>query len=524
MAIITNQKGFKMLSSTHFKNHSINALSEFNRMRLGDIRLDKRCIKIVEKIQSSPDKSFPNIFKDPGQLKAAYRFISSKNVDAEKIINPHHKLTFNRSAKCPLVLVLHDTTDFKFSPAFVEGLGVIDPGNRSGFYAHLSFCIDGSGQPLGIARCYAWCRTGTVKGKVSQSISQYTPDRESLRWNDAVHDVDDAIKTACETGATSPTVVHVMDREADNIELLADMVENNRFFVVRGKNNRRLESGRTTTDKKLFDEVSKANIISTKKVNVVSHHSLGSACDKIVNPKRKGGRQRKQQKKWIETRIAELEIRAMNCTIYAGNGGHAHVPGEGLKVGVVHVQEVNVPEDVKPLCWYIITNLPIENNEQIESIVDIYKHRWLIEEYIKAIKTGCAYQSHQFDHGDDFIRALMIYIPMAFQMLRVRWWDRFRPEVDAKEILEEEQLHALRAYRQRQGKPLSKNPTVKEVLMIIAILGGHLPANGPPGWLILSRGFSFLNDITLGWQAARDWFQSTSFEQVGEPFGDPDGS
>ena len=35
-------------------------------------------------------------------------------------------------------------------------------------------------------------------------------------------------------------------------------------------------------------------------------------------------------------------------------------------------------------------------------------------------------------------------------------------------------------------------PTARDVLWAVAALGGHLKANGEPGWLVIGRGFQTL--------------------------------
>jgi hypothetical protein len=494
-----------------FSEHSVeenSASYEFSGISLGDSRLNKRAMKIVEAMQYAPDKKFTQLFKDASQSKAAYRFISNKTVESEEIIKPHQELTIKRAASSSVVLVIHDTTDFKFSITDADDLGVIDPSNQLGFYAHVSFCLDGSGQPLGISRIYAWNRFGTIKGGVSQSISQYMPDREMLLWNEAVHEVDDRIKSVS-SSESQPTIVHVMDRGADCMELMSDMMENNRYFVIRVKNDRRLEAGRGATENKLFKELTNSPALKTEKIQVISYKAT-KKCDQIANPKREGGRERKKQQGWMETRSATLEIKSIQRTIYSGNGGHAHIPDKGLNINFVAVQEVDPPAGFTPICWYLQTNLPIETLEQAESIIKIYQNRWIIEEYFKAIKTGCEYESHQFGSGEAFVKVLMLYIPIAFQMLRMRWLERFQPNTEVCDVLSCDQMSALKAYQQRKGKPLNKNPKISEILLLIATLGGYIKRKEPPGWLVILRGFTFLNDITIGWQAARDQFLNYS--------------
>jgi hypothetical protein len=44
---------------------------------------------------------------------------------------------------------------------------------------------------------------------------------------------------------------------------------------------------------------------------------------------------------------------------------------------------------------------------------------------------------------------------------------------------------------------------LNDVLLAIAALGGHIPTNAPPGWLVLGRGFHALLVMEVGWEAAQ---------------------
>lgn len=55
-----------------------------------------------------------------------------------------------------------------------------------------------------------------------------------------------------------------------------------------------------------------------------------------------------------------------------------------------------------------------------ERVVDIYRMRWLIEEYFKALKTGCAIEKRQLESKHALVNALAVLIPIAWRLLRLR--------------------------------------------------------------------------------------------------------
>ena len=473
---------------------------------LGHVRRTKRLVKIVKSVQKAPWLPIPRVCESAADCEAAYRFLESDDVATEAIIAPHRKKTAERAARLDVVIVAHDTTTVCVGGGARPGLGVVDPTDGVGFYLHNSCCFALDGEPLGVQRMYAWIRTEAVAGKRSQSESQYDPDSEAERWHDAVHEVDDAIRQVGDFGrlAPSPLIIHVMDREADSLRLLCDMQEHGRCFVVRASHNRRLEPGRHKAKTMLFEAVSSTDVRCTHSMQVVRRMSKVQKGSSTTVSGAKGVRPRKFVHKWTETRNANFEVRAMTTRIYPGNGQHAQVPKDGLVINIVHAQEVNAPEGVEPVCWYLLTDQSIDTPEDLCFVIHSYGLRWLIEEYHNAVKTGCQLEMHRFRHGNQFIRMLCIVVPIAVQMLRLRWFDRERPEADATQVLEQEHIDVLQAHQEKQGKKLPVQPTVRQVMLVIARLGGHLKHNGPPGWQVLYRGLAALEMLVEGYRLCRD--------------------
>jgi hypothetical protein len=494
---------------------SFDPATEFDAADLGDLRLNGRLVRVMRGIGAAPSSSLPEAFRDPSQLEGVYRLLANTRVTAEALLEGHRDKTVSRAQAAGSVIVIHDSSSFEFGGAHKMGMGVIDPGCGSGFYSHFSLCVsEGDGRMLGMGWMHLWKRTGASRGKRPQQESQYDPDRESLRWNEAVHASGDDLRLG---GVEN--VVHVMDREGDCLELLSDMCEHTHHFVVRAKVNRRLEPGRLATQKKLFSAFEGCDVIATREVEVIRHKlrlvvcssetgansSLRASSKAAARTTGKGPNERKSLLGWSHQRLANLEIKATTVTIHGGNGCHAHVPADGLTLNAVEVREAGgeLPAGAEPVQWLLLTTLPVDSPKAVERVVDIYRRRWLIEEFHKALKTGCRYEEHQFDSVDRYVKMLVLYVPVALQMLLMRWLERHEPTAPAALVVSVDELDALRAHEARRGKPLPDEPTVAEVFKVIARLGGHLSQNGPPGWLILSRGLQYLQGLTQGWELAR---------------------
>ena len=458
--------------------------NEFLAARLGDPRRVARLVRIAEQFAVAPDASLPDRAGDPSQLEGTYRFLNNEHVTPEAVLEPHQACTVRRAREAGRVLVMHDTTEFCFGGDARRGLGWLGGNSKPGFYAHMSLCVGVDGRPLGLLGLYAWVRTGDRRGRRSPQESQYDPTRESLRWPESVQRCEELLGGAA-------TAIHVMDREGDFYESLAEMVEHGYRFVVRLAHDRRLDTNREAVGvPKLHAALHEAPIRLKREVPLTRRK----------HPREKPTRQREAYPE-RDSRMASLEIRVLPAEISMAKGGALHLRG-GLKLNFVEVSEPNPPPDQSPVLWRLATTEPAETAEQVAAVVDAYRQRWLIEEYFKALKTGCRYEELQLETGRALLVALPIYAAVAWRMLLMRWLDRKAPDAPATNVLTRAQLAILLAMRRRTNKPLPENPTTHDVLLAIARFGGHLTQNGPPGWLVIGRGMAKLLEMETGWLEA----------------------
>ena len=126
-------------------------------------------------------------------------------------------------------------------------------------------------------------------------------------------------------------------------------------------------------------------------------------------------------------------------------------------MNVVHIKEdASTAAEFEPVEWTLLTSEPIGTVEEIEQVVDIYRARWTIEEYFKALKTGCAYEKRQLESSDSLLNALAIFIPIAWKLLQLRSLARSAPDAPADAVLTPLQLSVLRTTTKAK---LSPQPT-----------------------------------------------------------------
>jgi hypothetical protein len=297
-------------------------------------------------------------------------------------------------------------------------------------------------------------------------------EKERERWYRAIERADAALGEGC-------SVIHVMDREADAYGLWSRLVSEKRRFVFRAVSG---------TPRRV------------RRIERALHASKGQLLREVPLKHRREQLQASNRKRPARAaRLATLNFRAGRATFK--RPVHVLEAPEAASVNVVEVYEPNPPEGQEPILWTLVTSEPIETVEQVSRIVDIYQARWTIEEYFKALKTGCGYEARQLETLDGLLKALALFIPLAWRMLLLRCAAREAPSAPAANVLDSDELLLLRKMSVRVKLP--EQPTLEQALYAIAGLGGHLKRNGPPGWQTLMAGYRELWSAMVGFLAAR---------------------
>lgn len=462
---------------------------EFSGANLGDGRLEKRALKVVEALVAAPDESFPALTSDDGELEALYRFLNNGRIEPELLLAPHYRETARRASEAGNVLVIHDTTGFSFGgETRRKGLGRMKSVSQhasQGFYGHVALVAAAqTGVPLGVAGFVPVFRDAPpvpypdLKRKRSERV------REFNRWAELIQASRERLH-GCRP-------VHVMDREADAYGLFCQLVESGQDFVIRSRDDRTLDVpwGDREEPRLLHEAIERGHYVMSREVQLTKKRS-----DRMA-------RLRKAPERMMRTATLEVivtHVAVRHPTYTNGRSRRGSPLPRAVPLNVVHVREVDAPSDQEPVEWTLLTTLPIDSEENIQSIIDCYRRRWLVEEYFKALKTGCAYEKRQLESKHALLNALALFIPIAWRLLTLRYLARETPERAASQVVSDRQVSILRA---RAKVPLSLTPSVREVMLAIAAEGGHIKNNGDPGWQVLGRGYEKLLQMELGYAIA----------------------
>ena len=450
-----------------------NPLDDLAELRLGDRRRNERARRVMQRAVAAPGDSFPEMLITEAELEGFYRLASNDDVSPRALLAPHQAATGERAGRCEQpVIVAHDTTVASFGGEGVrEGVGTVANGG-TGLTIHVALGLRFDGLPLGLLDLQTHTRLSKAP------TSRPPADRESARWAEGVR---------AATARVGRRAIHVMDREADAYLLLDELIAGEHTFVVRVSQRQR-----KVVDAPCPDVGEAADAITVQFARevplAVRSDYRRQQCAKETHPAR-------------VARVATLGVGARTVTLQAAASHRSHATHATLSVHLVRVWEPT-PVDGEPAVeWLLYTNLPIVTPEDLAFVVDCYRRRWVVEEYFKALKTGCAIEDRQLESRHSLEIALAFLAPIAVHLVLLRTLARTAPDAPATAVLSPLHFEVLRAISQRFK--VSPTATVHDVLFAIAGLGGFLKRNRVPGWQTIGRGHERLMEAVIGWKAAK---------------------
>lgn len=442
------------------------AQENFGSCELGDARRTRRAVKVAQQMAEHPDGSTPDQCENSGDLKALYRLVDEEDVTFEALAEPHWERT--RRVAQGTVLLIGDTTETDFGIwRDIEGLGPTGDGDGRGFFLHSALAVDAQTEEIiGLAGQELFYRQPAPENENSYQRTQRS--RESEVWGRVV----DLVGPPRE----GVRYIHVLDRGADNLEVFCHLVQQRCEWVVRAAQLHRLVEGPSGC--------------ASLRTTLEARPLLGTYSLKL------------RATKTQPARTARLEVRSAQVTLACPKRKTPYlrdVGFEGLTQWGVEVREVAPPDGVEPLHWVLWTSRPAETLEQARESIGDYERRWLIEEFHKAIKTGCRLETRQYMTAARLEAIAGLTCVLAVRLVQLKTVARTEPDRAAEQVVPKVWLEVLRAVRKR---PIL---TVRDFFRHLAGLGGFLmrKGDGDPGWITLWRGTDKLILAIRGYLAMR---------------------
>jgi hypothetical protein len=433
---------------------------QFGRCALGDRRRTARLVRYAAQAAADPSSSTPRQTESWDECKAAYRLIDNEEVTFAAITDPHYRATRARSQG--IWLLISDTTETHFPGKSVRGLGPTGNGGGRGFLLHSSLMVRPDGKEIvGLAAQVIHYRR-PVKRASGGAQRVRRKNRESVIWSQVVDQI----------GSPPEDVrfLHVLDRGGDQFELYCRMARQDTGWVARACQLTRkilLPDGKRMA---MADYLASLPLAGTYLLDLPAHQQQAARTAKM------------------EVRFGPLTIpRPQHISQWVKQTGIAEIA-----MWVVETREIDPPQGVKAARWVLLCSEEVRDFAAAWQALEHYEKRWLIEEFHKALKSGCRLEERQYETAKRLAAITGVLSLVAVRLVQLKMWARNEPQRPAKEAVPHRWIQMLQSLRKRPPK----TPwTVRDFYRALAKLGGFLgrKSDGEPGWMTLWHGFEKLH-------------------------------
>ena len=439
------------------------AAKEMSGANLGDERLNRRVIRVLEQLGEKPSVSIPTACGGWAETQAAYRFFDNEKVTADAVLAPHAEATLVRCRQEAVVLCVDDTTELDFTGKNdVVGLGPLSYEAQRGMYLHLTLAVTPERLALGVLAALPWARDPADYGKSAEHARRPIEEKESIRWLESYRAVSELGRAN-----PGPQFVYVADREADIYEIFAEAAKlpDSADFLIRSQHDRNLASGG-----KLRDEVAKTDALGDIEFDLVARP--GRPARRVV----------------ATLRSARVRLKCPD---------NKKLPD--VEVTVVHAQEKRPPKNAEAVEWFLLTSLLVTECNDATELFQWYLCRWDIEVFFRVLKSGCEVEELQLERTERLEAALGVYLIVAWRVLFLMRLGRTCPDLSCEVVFTPEEWQTV--YMVAKRKPPPKQPlTLNQMIRLVATFGGFLgrKGDGEPGPKSLWIGLQRMRDFVAG--------------------------
>jgi Transposase DDE domain len=303
-----------------------------------------------------------------------------------------------------VVLFIQDTTELDYTHCKnVEGLGHIGDGKGRGIMLHnCVFVVPVPGNPeiLGLAGQIPWLRSSERENLVIKNVSKklLRTESEGEIWSEMVESIGEAPMPE-----TDSIWISVGDRGSDIFSYIRRVRALHWHCLLRVTQNRLIikpdqTKGYLKTFARALEPIAQKTVVLRGRNGEPKRDvNLLVAWSKICIQPPATGSERKQQQ------IAGWCIRAWEV-------------GSDLE-------------------WILFTTVPITDTSSVLMQLDWYSCRWIIEEYHKCLKTGCAVEKRQLESADSLVTLLGFFAVVAVRLLQLRELSRAHPDLPSKDFV-----------------------------------------------------------------------------------------
>lgn len=432
-----------------------------------NVRLSKRFLFFLDCCHKHFGKSIFKMCGDRHSAKAIYRMLVNDDFSFSSIISAHRKSVLDSivSNSSAIILVAHDTTSINYQGhRKTEGLGYCYGGDLTkGLSVHSALALTTDGIAIGLLNQLSSTRIDDKSNLSSREKYLFEKKREKLpfdqkesyRWWESIRDSQEVIPDNIKA-------IHICDREADIYELIDYMNRSQISYIIRASYNRQdIDNNQIFTKVKTLEA---SGIIKT----TLPRNSRDN----------------------IPARNVELEVRYIKNAIKRPWIKNSHDLSQSTNITLVHVIEKEKPKKGGKVEWYLLTDQPVNNSTEAFMIVKYYMHRWKIERFHYALKSGCNVEKLELRSVDKLKYMVFILSIVAVKILNITYAGRADPDRTCDFALDKEEWQVLYCAINKTKKRPEIPYTIETALKYLGELSGgkRAPSDGLPGLELVWEG------------------------------------
>ena len=477
---------------------------ELAGLNLGHSARDACATAVLGNLARGSGSRVTDFTETSAEQQQAYGFIENEQVTPKALSEAAAQAALRRSAdsggRC---IVAVDGSSLNLTDEFgSKGFGRVGgQGSTRGLIVQTALAMSDDGVPVGLLGQEYWARSLEKAPKGRKGERRRTDAKETKHWLELIATAESAGVDAGRDG----DLWFQLDRGYDCAAIFDTMASSLNRFTVRGAYNRALwldEAGEDDSHHFVSEALDAATIVTSAEIVIegTSEHSARIAkCD---------------------VQVARVDVRLTDQShrigVVGADGRRRKVPETWPRtLTVVRARESDtVPAGEAPLQWMLWVNFEVDNSADALAVITKYTYRWRIEEFHRMWKSGAMrVEETQARSGENVERIARLAALVACRLLRLVRRARCEPAAPATQEFSKTEILVLNLMDPRSPKRKPRPEMVGSLawsVAVIADMGGYTgkSSGGPPGPLVLARGFQRLLDRAEGFAAAIAHFES----------------
>jgi hypothetical protein len=473
------------------------AEEELAGLDLGHAARESCAVAVLANLARGSGTRITDFAANSAQQQQAYGFVENAQVQPKALSEAAAQAALRRSTDSGVrCIVAVDGSSLNLSDEFgSKGFGRVGGQDSTrGLIVQTALAMSEDGVPVGLLAQEYWARPLEKSPKGRKGERRTVDEKETKHWLEAIATAEAAGIDAGLDGS----LWFQLDRGYDCAAILDKMAESPNRFTVRGTYNRSLWPAEDNEEahRYLVDALDASPVATSFElaIEATSEHSERTAMLNVQFAR-------------VNVRLADQSHRVHKKT---ADGKRRKGPVTWKRtLTVVRVRETGTaPAEEAPLQWMLWVNFDIETAAEALDVVTKYTYRWRIEEFHRTWKSGAMkVETTQARSGDNVERIARLSALVACRILRLVRRARSEPDAPATQEFSKPELMVLKHMDPRSPKQKPRAQRVGTLawsVAVIADMGGYTgkSSGGPPGPLVIARGFQRLLDRAEGFAAA----------------------